>query len=257
MSVNDIATIGARPLFFLDYYGTAEIDLNLGKEFVSGLVSACEEANCQLIGGETSQLKDLYRCKSDLELVGFVVGVVDKPKLPEPKKIKPGDCLVGLASSGPHCNGYSLIRKIISTRKLNLKKIYAHAGSKPLGRLLLEPMRIYSNLALDLFARFEIKGAAHITGSGIPGNLPRVLHRKVDAILEKNAWPRLPIFEALQRWGDIPEDEMWDVFNMGIGFILIVSPEEQEGVCSYLNKKGEKAYCIGEVRRGTGKVSLL
>ncbi len=256
MSVNDIATIGAKPLFFLDYYGTSEIDLKIGKEFVAGLVEACEEADCSLIGGETSQLKDLYRSPSDLELVGFVAGLVDKINIPDPQKISPGDCLIGLPSSGPHCNGYSLIRKIVNNNKLNLNKSYAESGKRALGELLLEPMRIYSNIALQLFKKFEIKGAAHITGSGIPGNLPRVMHNKIDAIIDKSAWPRPRIFDALQDWGTIPDDEMWDVFNMGIGFIFIASAEQAKKICAFLKKRGEPGYLIGEIQRGKGKVVI-
>jgi len=256
MSVNDIATIGARPLFFLDYYGTAEIDLRVGEAFIQGLVKACEEANCELIGGETSQLRDLYRTTSDLELVGFVVGVVEKGAIPDPKKIKPGDCLIGLSSSGPHCNGYSLIRKIISERGLDLRKIYSETGTRPLGELLLEPMRIYSNTVLKLFSRFQIKGAAHITGSGIPGNLPRVLNNKINAAIDTKAWPRPKIFEALQRWGEIPEDEMWDVFNMGLGFIFIVSEAQTDRVLRFLKKQDEPAHLMGKIERGTGRVRL-
>ncbi|MBI1743619.1 phosphoribosylformylglycinamidine cyclo-ligase [Candidatus Acetothermia bacterium] len=256
MSVNDIATIGAKPLFFLDYYGTAEIDLCVGEAFVQELVKACEEANCELIGGETSQLRDLYRNVSDLELVGFVVGIVEQSAIPDSKKIRPGDCLIGLLSSGPHCNGYSLIRKIVSERKLDLRKIYSEAGTRLLGELLLEPMRIYSNLALKLFSRFEIKGAAHITGSGILGNLPRVLNSKVDAAIDTTVWPRLKIFAALQRWGEIPEDEMWDVFNMGIGFIFIVSDAQADQVLHFLKKQGEQAHLVGKIERGKGRVRL-
>jgi phosphoribosylformylglycinamidine cyclo-ligase len=256
MSVNDIATLGARPLFFLDYYGTAQLDLKTGEEFIKGLLAACDEAGCQLLGGETSQLRDLYQSESDLELVGFVVGIVDKAKIPNPQQIKPGDCLIGLPSSGLHCNGYSLIRKIIAERQLNLRKIHREAGLRPLGELLLEPMRIYSPLVLKLLSRFEIKGAAHITGSGIPGNLPRVLPAKVDAVIDTKSWPRPKIFEAFQCWGAIPEDEMWDVFNMGIGYVLIVSATQVDKMLRFLAKRKEKAYRIGEIRPGSGKTAL-
>jgi phosphoribosylformylglycinamidine cyclo-ligase len=256
MSVNDIATIGARPLFFLDYYGAAQLDLRVGEEFVKGLVEACERAECQLIGGETSQLRDLYRTESDLEIVGFVVGVAEKKRLPDPTRVQPGDQLIGLASSGPHCNGYSLIRQIIAERRLDLRKIYSEAGERPLGELLLEPMRIYSHIALELFARFDVKGAAHITGSGIPGNLPRALNEHVDAVLDVKTWPRPKIFAALQRWGEIPEDEMWHVFNMGLGFIIIVPPQQTEQALRWLANRSVTAWTVGAVHRGSSQVTL-
>lgn len=256
MSVNDIATIGARPLFFLDYYGAAQLDLRVGKEFMTGLVEACEAAGCSLIGGETSQLRDLYRNESDLELVGFVVGLAERAKLPDPARVQPGDRLIGLPSSGPHCNGYSLLRKIIADRKLDLHRVYSEAGERPLGELLLEPMRIYSNLAHDLFARFEVKGAAHITGSGIPGNLPRALSDTVDAVLSAGSWPRPKLFEALQRWGEIPDDEMWTVFNMGLGLIVILPQAQADDAMKFLERQGERAYLVGEIARGMGRVML-
>ena len=252
MNVNDLATLGARPLFFLDYYGTARLDLRQGEVFLKGLVQACERAGCTLIGGETAQLSDLYRSQSALELVGFVVGLVDQPKLPDPARLRPGDRLIGLPASGPHCNGYSLIRKIIAEQKLDLRKIYPQAGERPLGQLLLEPMPIYSKVALELFERFLVKGAAHITGSGIPGNLPRVLSGQVDALLEPRSWPGLKLFEALRRWGDIPDDEMWNVFNLGLGFIVILPPAQADEALRFLAQRGERAYLIGEIARGRG-----
>lgn len=254
MNVNDLATLGARPLFFLDYYGAARLDLRQGEVLLRGLIRACEQAGCTLLGGETAQLTDLYRSRSALELVGFVVGIVDRPKLPDPAQLRPGDRLIGLPASGPHCNGYSLIRMIIAERKLDLRKSYPEAGERSLGQLLLEPMPIYSKVALELFERFPVKGAAHITGSGIPGNLPRVLSRQVDALLEASAWPRLQIFEALQRWGDVPDDEMWDVFNMGLGFIVILPAAQADEALRFLEQRGERAYLIGEIERGKGTV---
>ncbi len=256
MSVNDIATIGAQPLFFLDYYGTAQLDLRVAEEFIKGLVDACTQADCLLIGGETSQLRDLYRNESDLEIVGFVVGVVESTKLPDPMRVEPGDRLIGLPSSGPHCNGYSLIRKIVADRKIDLRKVYPEAGERPLGELLLEPMRIYSNLARELFTRFEVKGAAHITGSGIPGNLPRAFSDTVDAVLNVDSWTHPKIFDALQSWGEIPDEEMWDVFNMGLGFILILSRAQAGAAIQFLETSGEQAFLIGQIERGTGRVVL-
>ncbi len=254
MNVNDLVCLGAKPLFFLDYYATAQLDLAVSKAIFTGLVKACDEAGCVLIGGETAQLPDLFVRAHDFELVGFVVGVVERARIPDPKRVEPGDILIGLAASGPHCNGFSLIRKIIEKQKLDLGKIYAEAGERPLGELLLKPMPIYSQTVLKLFERFSVKGAAHITGGGIAGNLARALNDRVDAVLDKNRWPKLKLFEAVQNWGAVPESEMWEVFNMGLGFIVIVPETEAEDALRLLEHG--RAYRVGEITGGTGRVVL-
>lgn len=254
MNVNDLVCLGARPLFFLDYYATATLDLELSRELFAGLVKACNEANCVLIGGETAQLPDLFARRDDVELVGFVVGIAERSKIPDPQSVTPGDVLIGLASSGPHCNGFSLIRKILAKQKLDLSKIYAEAGERPLGELLLEPMPIYSNTVLQLFERFVVKGAAHITGGGMAGNLVRALNDRVDAVVHKGSWPIPKLFRALQSWGDVPEEELWEVFNMGLGFIVIVPREHAEYGLKSLEDQGQRAYRVGEIVKGTGRV---
>ncbi len=256
MNVNDIACLGARPLFFLDYYATARLDLKISQEIFSGLARACEEAGCVLIGGETAQLPDLFVRADDFELVGFVVGVAERSKIPDPQQVQPGDVLIGLAASGPHCNGFSLIRKIIEREKLDLSKTYPEAGDGPLGELLLEPMPIYSKTVLLLFERFSVKGAAHITGGGIPGNLVRALNERVDAIVHSGSWPIPKLFRALQKWGEVPEDELWEVFNMGLGFILIIPKEQAQEALQFLKSQGERAYQVGEIVQGHGQVIL-
>lgn len=257
MNVNDIVCLGARPLFFLDYYATARLDLEMSREIFSGLVRACDEAGCVLIGGETAQLPDLFVRSDEIELVGFVVGVVERSRVPDPQHVEPGDLLVGLAARGPHCNGFSLIRTIIESHKLDLRKTYTEAGERPLGELLLEPMPLYAKTVLKLFDKFSIKGAAHITGGGIAGNVVRALHDGVDALVRKGSWPIPKLFRALQRWGDVPEDELWEVFNMGVGCILIVSSKQADSVMKFLEAQGERAYRVGEIVRGSGQVVLL
>jgi phosphoribosylformylglycinamidine cyclo-ligase len=256
MNVNDIVCLGAKPLFFLDYYATARLDLEVSREIFSGLVRACAEAGCVLIGGETAQLPDLFVRSDEIELVGFVVGVAERSKIPDPQRVQPGDVLIGLAASGPHCNGFSLIRKIIEQEKLDLRKTYPQAGDGPLGELLLEPMPIYSKIVLQLFEKFSVKGAAHITGGGIAGNLARALHDGVDAVVHTRSWPIPRLFRALQEWGEVPEEEMWEVFNMGLGFIVIVPKTQAEDALKFLEKQGEWAYPVGEIVPGRGEVVL-
>jgi len=256
MNVNDIVCLGAKPLFFLDYYATARLDLEVSREIFSGLVRACAEAGCVLIGGETAQLPDLFVRSDEIELVGFVVGVAERSKIPDPQRVQPGDVLIGLAASGPHCNGFSLIRKIIEREKLDLRKTYPQAGDGPLGELLLEPMPIYSKIVLQLFEKFSVKGAAHITGGGIAGNLARALHDGVDAVVHTRSWPIPRLFRALQEWGEVPEEEMWEVFNMGLGFIVIVPKTQAEDALKFLEKQGEWAYPVGEIVPGRGEVVL-
>jgi phosphoribosylformylglycinamidine cyclo-ligase len=253
MNVNDLVCLGAKPLFFLDYYATAKLDLEVSKAIFTGLVKACDEAGCVLIGGETAQLPDLFARASDFELVGFVVGIVERARIPDPQRIAPGDALIGLSASGPHCNGFSLIRTIIESQKLDLKKTYGEAGERPLGELLLEPMPIYSQIVLKLFERFSVKGAAHITGGGIAGNVVRALNDRVDAVVHKGSWPIPKLFRALQSWGNVPEDELWEVFNMGVGFIVIVPHDQAEAVLQFLKSQGERAYRVGEIVKGTGR----
>ena len=254
MNVNDLVCLGAKPLFFLDYYATAQLDLEMSREIFAGLVRACNEAHCVLIGGETAQLRDLFVRADDFELVGFVVGIAERSKIPNPQLVEPGDVLIGLASRGPHCNGFSLIRKIIETAKLDLRRTYPEAGERPLGELLLEPMPIYSNIVFKLCERFFVKGAAHITGGGIVGNLVRALNERVDAVVEQGSWPIPKLFRAFQRWGEVPEDELWGVFNMGLGFIVIVPRAQAYAVLEFLESHGQEAYRVGEITSGTGRV---
>lgn len=256
MNVNDLVCLGAKPLFFLDYYAMAKLDLGVSRPIFAGLVKACEQADCVLVGGETAQLPDLFSRSDDFELVGFVVGMVERARIPDPERVEPGDILIGLPATGPHCNGYSLIRKILQEQKLDLRKIYSEAGERLLGELLLEPMPIYSHLMLKLFEKSSVKGAAHITGGGIAGNVARALNDRVDAVMHRGSWPVLKLFDAIQKWGDVPASEMYEVFNMGLGFIVIVDQAQADEVLQFTEGQGERAYRVGEIVRGTGHVVL-
>ena len=246
MCVNDIVVAGARPLFFLDYFATSKLDLERGTKVVSGIVKGCTEAECSLIGGETAEMPGLYK-EGEYDLAGFVVGIVEDAQLIDGSSITVGDKLVGIASSGLHSNGFSLVRKIIlEDHKLSLDKRFEEIG-EVLGEELLKPTKIYVKTILNLIRDFKIGGIAHITGGGITGNLPRVIPKGSKAIVRKGTWEIPPIFAFLKEKGDIPEEEMLRTFNNGIGMILVVRPKEVEDILSRLNTMGEKASIIGEI----------
>src|SRR5258707_8330434 len=212
MSVNDILTQGAEPLFFLDYFACGKLDVAVATEVVQGIARGCELAGCALIGGETAEMPGMY-AEGEYDLAGFAVGVVEKSAIVDGRDIVPGDAVLGLASSGAHSNGYSLIRKILERAR------------PPRGIDLLEPTRIYVKPVLKLMESVPIKGLAHITGGGIVGNVPRILQRNLVARIRKDAWPRPEIFQWLQREGKVAEDEMHRVFNCGIGMVVVVAAE--------------------------------
>ena len=246
MCVNDIVVAGARPLFFLDYFATSKLDLERGTKVVGGIVKGCTEAECSLIGGETAEMPGLYK-EGEYDLAGFVVGIVEDAQLIDGSSITVGDKLVGIASSGLHSNGFSLVRKIIlEDQKLSLDKRFEEIG-EVLGEELLRPTKIYVKTILNLIRDFKIGGIAHITGGGITGNLPRVIPKGSKAIVRKGTWEIPPIFAFLKEKGDIPEEEMLRTFNNGIGMILVVRPKEVEDILSRLNTMGEKASIIGEI----------
>jgi len=216
--VNDIATAGARPLFFLDYFATGRLDPEVFTQLIEGMTRACREAGCALLGGETAEMPGVYAL-GDYDLAGFIVGLVEAGQNPDPARIKAGDALVGLPSSGVHTNGYSLVRKVFEDVPLN--RVYSELGG-PLGEALLEP---HTSYLADL-GRIKWKGAAHITGGGILGNLPRCLPDRLGARLDRKAWEVPPIFELIRKRGRIADDEMNGTFNMGLGMILVVDPAD-------------------------------
>lgn len=253
MCINDIATCGAKPLFFLDYYATGKLDLNVAKRVLSSLVKACEEFNCPLVGGETAELPGLL-AEGKFDIGGFIVGVQEKERIPSPSMVKEGDVLIGLPSSGIHSNGYSLVRAIIEKRGFTGEE---SLNNEFLRDVLLRPTRIYSQIAEKAFNRFFVKGAAHITGGGIPGNLVRCLPDGLTAVIRKDSWDVPEIFHFLKKEGNVPEEEMWKVFNMGLGFIFIISKEDLESFKGFLSELGEKFYIVGQIERGRKEVILL
>jgi len=250
MCVNDLLPVGAYPLFFLDYLGTGKLDLQRDLKLIEGIISGCEEAQCALVGGETAELPGLYQ-KEDFELVGFAVGVVERERLIDGSAIREGDVLLGLSSSGLHSNGYSLVRKLIELHKLSLDSYFEEFGTS-LGEELLKPTKIYVKTVLKLLDRYPIKGMAHITGGGLPGNIPRILPQGLGVKI-RVSWPIPPIFQFLQRLG-VKSEEMWRVFNMGIGFVLVVDKELASSVMEEVERLGEKAFLIGEVIKGEGVI---
>ena len=260
MSVNDMIVQGADPLFFLDYLAIHQLKPSEIAEMVESIAAGCRMADCALIGGETAEMPDIYG-KNEYDLAGFAVGVVERDRVITGKDVKRGDVVLGLASSGIHSNGYSLVRHIcFKKEKLKLTDTFKELGGKALGDVLLEPTRIYVRSIIGLLDSYKRKkvvhGMAHITGGGLVGNIPRVLPSGCDAVLEAKSWPVPPIFKFLQRRGPVKKAEMYRVFNMGIGYVLIVAKESAGAIQEKLTRSGETVYRIGHIAAGTGKVIL-
>ncbi len=248
MSVNDILVQGAEPLFFLDYFACGKLAVNTATQVIKGIAAGCVQAGCALIGGETAEMPGMYAA-GEYDLAGFAVGVVEKSGIIDGAGIIAGDVVLGLASSGAHANGYSLVRKIVETSGMDLSSDF---DGKTLGEALLEPTRIYARPVLAALRAVRIKGLAHITGGGLVENVPRVLPSNVKAVLAKSAWPRPLLFEWLQKNGNVAETEMHRVFNCGIGMVAIVSAEDAGRAQQTLEREGESVFRIGEIRSRTG-----
>jgi phosphoribosylformylglycinamidine cyclo-ligase len=246
MSVNDILVQGAEPLFFLDYYVCERLDVDVAAEVIKGIAAGCERAGCALIGGETAEHPGTFPAGS-YDLAGFAVGVVEKSAIIDGRAIAPGDRLIGLASSGPHSNGFSLIRRIVDARNADLLAPFDAGSPATLGDALLAPTRIYVKPVLALMQRLRVKGMAHITGGGLVLNVPRMLPDHVQARLQASRWPRPPVFAWLQREGNVAADEMHRVFNCGLGMVIAVAPGDARAAIECLNDAGETAYDAGEV----------
>jgi phosphoribosylformylglycinamidine cyclo-ligase len=260
MSINDMLVVGAEPLFFLDYIGIHKLEPQVIAELVKSVATGCKEADCSLIGGETAEMPDTYT-EGDFDLAGFGVGVVERDKIINGKTVQSGDVILGLASSGLHSNGYALVRQIcLKQLKLNFTDTIDELDGAMLGNVLLEPTRIYAKPIVKLLSKYKVKqvvhGMAHITGGGIVENLPRVFPQKCNAVIKKQSWPKHKIFNFLQTHGPVEEDEMYRVFNMGIGFILIVAEDFADSIAAKLEKYGEKVYKIGRITSGNGKVII-
>ena len=249
MCVNDILTSGAEPLFFLDYFATGKLKPESAAAVVRGIAEGCRQAGCALVGGETAEMPGFYKI-GEYDLSGFAVGVVDRKKVIDGRRIRPGDALIGLSSSGLHSNGYSLARKVLFEHK-KLRQGQRLAGLElPLGQELLRPTRIYVKAFEAIKEKVDVKGMAHITGGGIPGNLPRIFPKGVGARLFAGSWPEQPLFGLIGRYGNVPEEDMRRTFNMGIGFIMAVNAESKDKAIGILRKKGFPAYFIGEIAKG-------
>jgi phosphoribosylformylglycinamidine cyclo-ligase len=252
MCVNDIAVSGAEPLFFLDYFATGKLAVDKAQQVVTGIAEGCRQAGCALIGGETAEMPSMYP-DGEYDLAGFAVGVVDKPKIIDGKTIKPGDVILGLASSGLHSNGYSLARRVFFDKaKLTVGATLPELD-RPLGEVLLTPTRIYAKQILALVKEFRIKGIAHITGGGITENLPRILPQGVRARIDRKAWTVPPIFQAMSRLGSVEREEMFRVFNMGIGMILVVPAQSAAAVLKKAADLEEPGWKIGEIVASSAK----
>jgi phosphoribosylformylglycinamidine cyclo-ligase len=247
MCVNDIVVCGAQPLFFLDYFATGRLEPGVAVEVIKGIAEGCKEAGCSLIGGETAEMPGLYQ-DNDYDLAGFVVGVVDRQKIIDGSEIGVGNVLVGIASSGLHSNGYSLVRKIcFEEMGLTLSDRIPELENRPLGEVLLTPTKIYANTIRHLLKQIRISGMVHVTGGGLVDNIPRILPKSCQAVVNKDNWPVPSIFRLLQEKGDISELEMFRTFNCGIGMILIVPDSEVQDLLFQIRALDEKAFVIGHV----------
>jgi len=253
MCVNDVIVQGAEPLFFLDYYATGKLETSIAKRVIEGIGEGCRQAGCALIGGETAEMPGMYS-QEDYDLAGFCVGVVEKSKIITGSAVRAGDTLLGIASSGPHSNGYSLVRKIVSHTRARLDQPFE--GST-LGETLLTPTRIYVKAILSLLERHPVHAIAHITGGGLPGNVPRVLPKNTRAVIDSRSWKRPAIFDWLQEGGNVAADEMYRTFNCGLGMVLAVHPQEADATIRALAESGERAFPIGTIEPHTGESEVV
>jgi phosphoribosylformylglycinamidine cyclo-ligase len=260
MNVNDMLVMGAEPLFFLDYIALDKLEPEKVAELVESIAAACRVANCALIGGETAEMPDVYK-KDDFDMAGFAVGIAERSRVINGSKIEVGDVVLGLASSGLHSNGFALARHICFKKlKLKPEERIAELGNESIGNCLLTPTKIYVRPIIKLLSQYKVKqvvhGMAHITGGGLPGNVPRVVPSNCDVVLDKSSWKKQPIFDFLQENGPVEEEEMFRVFNMGIGYVLVVAKDFADSVIKKLCSYGETVYKIGAIRRGNGNVII-
>ena len=255
MSVNDIITCGARPLFFLDYISIGKLSEKVVVELIKGITEGCKMAGCALLGGETAEMPGFY-AEDEYDLAGFAVGVVEKSQIIDGREIGEGDSVIGIASNGLHSNGFSLVRKVLlEDKKYELEEKLTFLKST-LGKELLRPTRIYVKPVLYLLEKYKVLGIAHITGGGLLENIPRILPEEVSVDLDQNSWPKLSIFSLIQKEGNISNEEMYRTFNMGIGMILVVSPDETEQIINELNQMDFPSYLIGRIVKGVRKVKM-
>ncbi|MGB7290662.1 MAG: phosphoribosylformylglycinamidine cyclo-ligase [Thermodesulfobacteriota bacterium] len=257
MNVNDLVTCGAEPLFFLDYLATSKLNPKHGVEIIKGVVKGCKEAGCVLLGGETAEMPGFYK-KGDFDLAGFAVGVVENDKRIDGSRVRPGDVLIGLSSNGLHSNGYSLARKILFEKKKFKLTDRISPLKNTIGDELLKPTRIYVKTILNLKNNFDIHAIAHITGGGLVENIPRVIPRNCEVVIDSTLWELPPVFYLIKLYSGIEKDEMFRTFNCGIGMALVVSKVDADKILGRINKLKEKAMIIGEVvRKKRGKPAVV
>jgi phosphoribosylformylglycinamidine cyclo-ligase len=253
MCVNDIIVTGAEPLFFLDYYATGKLDVDVAVDVVKGIARGCELSGAALTGGETAEMPGMYD-EDDYDLAGFCVGIVEKSRIIEAGRVKPGDVLIGMASSGPHSNGYSLIRKVLEVTNSDLKQPFA---GTTLGEALLAPTRIYVKPLLELHNNIEIHALAHITGGGLPENLPRVLPEDTKAVIDAGSWEIPEVFKWLQQAGNIEDSEMLRTFNCGVGMVLCVAEQDADLAMNILSNAGEQVWRLGHIEASDGTPEVV
>ena len=255
MCVNDILCHGAIPLFFLDYLATGKLEAEKAATIVSGIATGCQLAGCALVGGETAEMPGFYK-DGEYDLAGFAVGMVDQEKLITGVSIQPGDKVIGLASSGLHSNGFSLVRKLLLDEKeMGIDEILP-GFDQPLGEVLMKPTRIYVKQMLEVIDLHTVKGIAHITGGGFFENLPRILPESCEAHIQLGSWPVPPVFSLLREAGQLEEEDLYGTFNMGIGLMVVAGSDETDGILSTLERLGEQAWMIGEIKKGEKRVTL-
>jgi len=260
MNVNDLIVQGAEPLLFLDYIGTHKLDPARMTQIVKGVADACAASGCALLGGETAELPELY-APQDFDLAGFAVGVCELRRLIDGRRARAGDVLLGLSSCGLHSNGYTLVRAVLREAKLDLDRVYPELDPvRPLGQVLLTPTRLYARSVVSVLRGYKVKrpvtAMSHITGGGLPGNLPRMLPEKLNARVRLDAWPVPPVFRFLQKHGGVDDAEMLRVFNMGLGFVMAVRPHFADSIARQLQRMGESVRPIGRLERGKGELVL-
>ena len=253
MCVNDVAVVGAEPLFFLDYFATGKLRAEEAAEVVKGIAEGCRQAGCALIGGETAELPGFYH-EGEYDLAGFAVGVVERARILDGRGVAPGDALVGVASTGLHSNGYSLARRVLLPR-FGLGDRPTALGGPTVGEALLQPTRIYAKDVLALLARVPVKAIAHVTGGGLPGNVPRNMPEGTRAVIREGTWPVPGVFALVEREGGVPRDEMYRTFNMGLGLVAVVPSGAAEEARALLRDRGLDAWVVGRVEEGSGEAT--
>ena len=251
MCVNDVLAQGAEPLFFLDYVAVGHNEPAKIEAIVASVAEGCRQAGCALIGGETAEMPGMYG-GGEYDIAGFTCGVVEREKLIDGSKVKVGDVLIGIASSGVHSNGFSLVRKIVSDNNFDLHQPHADLGEKPLGEVLLTPTRIYVKQVLEVIRQCNVHGISHITGGGFDENIPRILQDGQGVEVTEGSWEILPVFRFLEKWGGVAHREMFNIFNMGVGMVIALDEAEAEKAIEILTAAGEKASVIGRIVEGEG-----